>query len=523
MLRHLSEADRPLSIEADVVVVGAGIAGLILASKLSKAGVNVVVLESGEEQPDTRDHPLNEVECVATPYHGATVGRSRGLGGTSTRWGGALLPFPAADLRERPEVGIPQWPVAYDDIMLHLEEVENLFGLTSSPYEAEMPREVTERGGPDPAFIAREAKWPSFNKRNVATLLRRDFRGYGLDVWLGATVCGFGLDSHSGRVTAVMARGSGPHQLVVSARRFVLAAGAIESTRLLLLLERAGGQVIGRKRLGRPFQDHLSAVLGTIETDDPNTLNHFAGFRFERGTMRSLRFDLSPSARAAAATSAGFVHIAPNPEGPTGFDGVRDLLRSFQRGRPDFRAGLKALSDAPYLSKLLTWRYGHHRLYWPRPSIYEVHCVVEQLAHEDNFITLSDRLDPFGQPLALINWQVREADVRSFRCLAHSFDAFWRAALTSYGNLNWLTAPGKLALEGISSIADIYHPVGTTAMGRNSSEGVVDGNLRVFGIPNLFVAATSTFPSGGTSNPTMMLALFVLRLAEQLKADLRRS
>jgi len=42
---------------------------------------------------------------------------------------------------------------------------------------------------------------------------------------------------------------------------------------------------------------------------------------------------------------------------------------------------------------------------------------------------------------------------------------------------------------------------------------VVDGNLRTFSIPNLWVCSTSVFPSGASANPTLMLMLFSARLA----------
>ncbi len=37
--------------------------------------------------------------------------------------------------------------------------------------------------------------------------------------------------------------------------------------------------------------------------------------------------------------------------------------------------------------------------------------------------------------------------------------------------------------------------------------------MRCFAVPNLLVASTSVFPSGGGENPTLMLILLVLRLA----------
>jgi choline dehydrogenase-like flavoprotein len=53
-------------------------------------------------------------------------------------------------------------------------------------------------------------------------------------------------------------------------------------------------------------------------------------------------------------------------------------------------------------------------------------------------------------------------------------------------------------------------------MGTDGRYAVVDDNLRTFAVPNLWVLSTSVFPSGGSANPTLMLMLFAMRLADKL-------
>jgi choline dehydrogenase-like flavoprotein len=59
-------------------------------------------------------------------------------------------------------------------------------------------------------------------------------------------------------------------------------------------------------------------------------------------------------------------------------------------------------------------------------------------------------------------------------------------------------------------------------MGNNGREAVVDSKLRTFSVPNLSVASTSVFPSGGSSNPTLMLMLLALRLGTHLAEQIGR-
>ena len=159
MIRTLAKNDQ-LSRQCDVLVIGAGTVGLIVATQLAQSGRNVICLESGQMRQEADEHPLNEVVHTRLSYEGAAHGRFRCLGGTSTRWGGALIPFARADVEGA------QWPIPYDDIVRFVPEVEALFGLTAGRYEAE---DVEVLGEGD--FVPRLAKWPPFGKRNVANLV----------------------------------------------------------------------------------------------------------------------------------------------------------------------------------------------------------------------------------------------------------------------------------------------------------------------------------------------------------------
>ena len=80
---------------------------------------------------------------------------------------------------------------------------------------------------------------------------------------------------------------------------------------------------------------------------------------------------------------------------------------------------------------------------------------------------------------------------------------------------------GNLAGHGIASEAPemeiSWHHIGTTRMAASPREGVVDGNCRVHGTANLYVAGSSVFPTAGTANPTLTIVALALRLGDHLK------
>ena len=61
-----------------------------------------------------------------------------------------------------------------------------------------------------------------------------------------------------------------------------------------------------------------------------------------------------------------------------------------------------------------------------------------------------------------------------------------------------------------------FHQVGTTRMSARAEDGVVDPNLAVHGVPNLFVASSSTFVTSSQANSTFMIMVFAVRLADHL-------
>jgi choline dehydrogenase-like flavoprotein len=55
-------------------------------------------------------------------------------------------------------------------------------------------------------------------------------------------------------------------------------------------------------------------------------------------------------------------------------------------------------------------------------------------------------------------------------------------------------------------------------MSEDPQHGVVDKHCRVHGMPNLFIAGSAVFPTGGHANPTLTIVALAIRLADHLKA-----
>ena len=506
------------SCEADVLVIGAGTVGLIIATHLSKKGLNVVVLESGGLRQDAEEHPLNQVVYRNARYAGAAHGRFRCLGGTSTRWGGAMIPFLPVDMAR------DGWPISYGEVAGYLPEVERLFGLWPGPYEVEGILSPDSRAAPD--HIARLAKWPAFSNRNVANLLSSEIRSEtGPTIWLNATATTFNVED--GRLREVVAESPENTSIRVHAKEIVIAAGAIEATRLLLLLDvqNGGGICAPDDQLGRFFYDHLSVMIAHLEVSDRKKFNRTAGFRFEKGgVMRNLRFELSETSKLRREIPPCFAHVAFQDRPGSGFDALRLFFQSVQQRRlPEIAMFRTLATSIPWLAQAIWWRFVEKRLLYPAEAELQVHMIIEQVPRAENRITLSEtRRDRYGVPLAEIDWSVGDADVANLARATDALQKTWgQSRLADISR--FVRRPDGEAGAELTKGGGIYHPGGSTRMGRAPSEAVVDKDIRLFRLPNVSVAATSVLPRGGGANPTMMLIMLGLRCADRISGQFGRS
>jgi choline dehydrogenase-like flavoprotein len=346
-----------------------------------------------------------------------------------------------------------------------------------------------------------------------------------LDVWLEATAIRFQLDDR-GRLSKVTAASQSGAELEIEAEEVVIAAGAIESTRLLLLLDAQHGNRVfaSQDQLGRYFCDHLSSAAAVVLPTDQVKLNETFGLRFvEGGGMRDLRLEPSPSLRRELRLPGAFAHVTASTTGESGFSALRKIYRDLQSNSFVRWRTVGALShDMGWLFRAVLWRFTRQRLFYPRNSSFELVAVIEQMPNPDNRVSLTDsRRDVYGNPLVKISWHTSEEDLATFRTMQQSLCNWWPHS--RFARLARLQAtPESTWRDRLHQECDIFHPGGTTRMGRSAATGVVDANLRTFRVSNLHVVSTSAFPSGGGANPTFMLMAFALRAANRLAAELDR-
>ena len=505
---------------APFCVVGAGIAGLLLATRLARRNRKVIVVESGGTSFDPDIHQLNDIDDAGGRYSRALTGRYRGLGGSSSRWGGRMIPIAGFDQGMRDHIEQPEWPVAPHILGRYQQELEALFCVGHDPFDdldAAAPGAaglLVDTGGD---FVTRWAKCPTFKRCNIVSVLGKEIRSNpNITVWLNATVCGFDVDAEAGKLRGITAKSLYGHELTVHAEEFAIAAGTIESTRLLLLLDDASNNRAFEQTdaLGRYFQDHLKAEVAVVDRKRADFSNHLLSCRFVRGTRRDLHLELSGSAQREDGVSSGFIYVAMDM-GDSGLAAIKSIAKGVQSQKVDTRHIGTAVKDVGLLAKSAFWRLWHKQLYVPPAVDLRLMSLVEQLPDPGNRIALSAKTDQLGVRKALLHWNVQPRDERTFRSTARRLKTYWsRAGLDQLAPLIWAPGVANPDRQIIDAAEACAHPSGSTRMGTNPATSVVGPDLRCHHVPNVAVASASVFPTAGSANPTFTIMQLALWLAD---------
>ena len=149
---------------------------------------------------------------------------------------------------------------------------------------------------------------------------------------------------------------------------------------------------------------------------------------------------------------------------------------------------------------------------------------AEEAPNPDSRVKLNGLKDATGMPRVALDWRLSALDVDSVAGLVRSLDReSRRLGLGVVEPAAWLADSDKRwVIDDLISAHPIggFHHMGTTRMASDPRRGVTDGWGRVHGLPNLHVAGSSLFPTGGWANPTLTILALSLRTADRIADEL---
>jgi choline dehydrogenase-like flavoprotein len=492
-------------LRAEICIVGGGIAGLTLAQELVGLGHEVLLLEAGD-CGGQGDLPASEVIQTGHPHAGTMEAKLSALGGTSRVWGGQLLPLPA-------DAG---WPVSTEELSSYTLQAERLLGVDALPYDAQgffgelrepLPSVVTEL----PEVISLLSKFAPFSHRNLAHTIGLKLRGNSkARIVFRARAIELLLAPTRDRIEAVIVRAPGGQACRVEAKQIVVAAGTIETVRLLLASRSNAPEGVGNAhdQVGHNFHDHLTVTAATLRGPARREL---LGLRpwVHRRTLHALKLSAGAELRNQLNLNPMLAHLTIEEPANSGIDAIRNVLRARQQGRTagSMLAALPELPRALVDGVRLALSAGmQHRRYISQRASVQIRINAAQQRPSASRITLSER----GSPI--LDWRIDSHELSSVRRFAN----YLRERLIMDG-IDW--APWALEPDSeaaITELDDARHAMGGACMGLDPRGSVVDPELRVHGLSNLFIASAAVFPDGSPQLPSLPLMALGLRLAHHL-------
>jgi choline dehydrogenase-like flavoprotein len=489
-------------IESDVCIIGAGAAGITLARDLSGSGLRVCLLEGGGLEPDGESQGLYRGRNTGLPYVDLEDCRLRYFGGTTNHWGGWCRPLDPEDFEPHDWLAHSGWPLRFEDLRPYYLRAQRTCEIGGFEYDA---KALSRRGGRPllPLDASRVASLgyhfsppTRFGTRYHDALVQ----SANVTVWLHANLVNIRLDAHGARVEALQCATLGGRRFTVRAGRHVLALGAIENARLLLASSDRRPEGVGNAEglVGRYFMEHPHLYrAGHLLLDravDASFYRPHSADTFDEATDRA-----RPVRIIGALGLPGPLRIRQ------GILGMACTLTRLDLERIDERERFDAVGPSA-LRPLLKVAPGEL-------ALYEIAVRSEQSPIPESRVRLIDEHDALGLPRCELVWRLGDRDLLDVQRTLQRIGA--ELGRSGIGRL-WLAedADGRFAPPRIDGGC---HHMGTTRMSADRRTGVVDADGRVHGCPNLYIAGSSVFPTGGFANPTLTIVALAHRLADHLR------
>lgn len=506
----------------DICIIGSGPAGLTLANELLETGEKICLIESGSKNLDKDKNNLKKVISIGE-IKIKEKSRERAWGGTSTTWAGLSAPLDDIDFEK--------WPIKFNDLKKYYKKLHRYGFAELENFEVNKFDTVKQKGDlilnlnklEEKVFVASDPAI-NFGQKFKAILETEN-----IDVLLNSTVIKINNDGKCVESVAIV-NGEGEKK-EIKAHQFIISAGGLESTRLLLT-SNLGGKMVGKYLMNHPKNNFGILELNKAVKRVPYLFGYleagfaqYIGLRIREDIQRKLgilnsyiRFEpmypwtdshgvyalinLSKKAKMLLNwwknKQKGVVNLKDYNE--TGDDNERapsdlGIFKSLWLIARDFKTvSLYVLNRLQSKKEVPIKRI-------------RIRNFMEMEPNENNKMTLSNELDVYGNPLPIIDLNTTERDRKSLIALHKIFgEEIHTSGLGVFKSSLENTKPWPITF-------DASHHLGGTIIGL-----VVDTNLKVGGTDNLYICSGSVFPTSGCANPTYTICALAVRLADHIKS-----
>ncbi len=499
----------------DMVVVGAGAGGSVLAQRLARAGWRVVIVEAGPFwHPDADwvsdeagSHPLywtqKRIIGGADPIELGKNNSGRGVGGSMVHYAGYTPRFHPSDFETFRRDGVgADWPIDYTDLRPHYELLERELPVAGEHWPWGDPHRYPF--APHPVSGAAMKLWEGALRLGIEMrvgpvgIVNGTFGNRPHCIYRGYCLQGCKVNAKASPYVTHLPDALS-HGVEVRAN-CMAACVEVDTTGTATGVTYIDAD--GRHRCQRAA---AVAVAGySIET--PRLLLNSTNTRFPHGLGNDHdqvgRYVMVQGASQTAGRWPEELRMykAPPPEVSSEQFYETDPGRGFARGFSIQTVSPLPIGWAEHVLADGHWgpalrEYMRDYNHWATVGV-----LNELLAHPDNRVTLAAETDSYGLPVARFDYSLTANDKANM--------AYSTTVITDI-----LHAADA---QDILTIQRFAHLIGGARMGSDPQTSVVDSDQRLWTVPNVFLADGSVCPTQGSANPALTIMALASRLAERL-------
>ncbi len=515
---HYDEAD-----EVDLVIVGAGAGGSVLAQRLARHGWRVVIIEAGPFwHPDddwvsdeAGSHELywtqKRIIGGSDPIELGKNNSGRGVGGSMVHYAGYTPRFHPSDFETYTQDGVgADWPIRYADLVGDYERVERELPVAGQDWPWGHPHRYPF--SPHPVSEAADKLWRGALSMGIEMrvgpvgIVNGTFGNRPHCIYRGYCLQGCKVNAKASPYVTHLPDALA-HAVEIRANSMATRIELDESSRATGVVYTTEADGVEHHQRAR-----FVAIAGySIET--PRLLLNSATSGFPDGLCNNEdlvgRYVMVQGATQTAGRWPEELRMykAPPPEVSSEDFYETDDARGFKRGFSIQTVSPMPIGWAEHVIADGHWgkamrEYMRDYNHWATVGV-----LNELLAHPDNRVTLAEETDPYGMPVARMDYGLTDNDKAN---MAYSTDVI----------TDLLDAAGA---QDILTIHRYAHLIGGARMGSSPATSVVDANQRAWAVPNLFIADGSVCPTQGSANPALTIMALASRLADRMARGIAMS
>ena len=564
------------SKEYDVIIVGSGAGGGMATKVLSEAGLSVAVVEAGPYYDPANPEQMTQLKpAYYSPRRGAGTTRffgdydqayggwdingepysqkddtdfrwfrSRMLGGRTNHWGRISLRFGPDDFKKKSIDGLGEnWPISYDDIKPYYDKVDKLIGVFGTQENIYNEPDGFFLPPPKPRLhelfyinAARKSNVKVIPSR-LSVLTKRINNERGICYYCNgcARSCNVYGDFSSGSC-------------------------------LIFPAQKSGGQI----------DLYVNSMVRTVTTDNEGKATGVSFIDKEENQEYKLKGKVVVLA-ASACSSARILLNSKSKQHPNGLGNSSDLVGKYLHDstggdmmafipqlinrktyNEDGVGGMHVYSPWWLDNKNLDFARGYHIEQWGglgaptygtgfdvnsfnkffginkaggygnvlRSDMKKYYGSTiglsgrgESIAQKTNYCEIDpNKVDKYGVPVLRFNYQWTDNEIKQAKHMQDTFEEI----IHNMGGISLWEKPGKENNYGLTKPGQIIHEVGTTRMGSNPKDSVVNEYEKLHDTSNVYVVDAGPFVSQADKNPTWTILALAMRSSEKIVEEFKK-